>query len=800
MNQAAPEEDNGEPSVDSNDQAERIKARRLRIEKRKETKRKEEVGEERQEENEVVEELSVSRKQIEDSYIRLKKLNDDGFEMATNIRVAGDAREVQRRLEEEEAARHRKEKLEAEAKAGLEKFEDISKKWELALQKELAHDLHEMLMTQKSSCDAMLDEKNKLINDYQSELKSKDDQYVRDLKKEMEDIDLLIERINNLVEELRKAYRLELDEIERALVQERAILLEKQNTKLTQMMTERRQKELDYMKSREQLVAENEEQLHHQRIQDAEEYNQVKVKLETDVQLLQQQLQQMKATYQLNQEKLEYNFQVLKKRDEENTITKSQQKRKITRMHDILTNLKAKLAKQEKQYQDDNQQLSEDYKRITEQYIDLQKKSKHFMSIDDRKYQEIWEMKEAECKEHVGRVLQADKAIHEQQLGLPWIQPDVDFVDNVGPVSGKPKVTGESSAHELAKQIVTSGYVIGSGLSAEERELMKEQGMTDEEIRGIEEKSAQTLQVSAEGIRETGAEMKFSTRLIKKILELLCDESGFLLESKLKTLLEPLERCEQTLMKLDAIFSVLGIETEDDIRNLSRYFLRYTKSMPGDAKPSSTSPHEDGIHGDVDEEVIEAMHNIGELEAPADQRGSRQEVRGQAEEQRSASSRSVRSTATAEEDDDAEERHSKTTRTTGGEKDPQLIHPNSVLKALRAFVEDYNKNKQKDKIVEQFILTTANDRDETGDIEYWAKYPAVITKDKEKVWSALLESFEKYFDVLTSRSKLIDETDILRQQNTELRMLLHQYVNSKVNQELEIPPTRTMQLQLVGPM
>lgn len=40
MNPVVPEEDNGEPSVDSNDQAERIKARRLRIEKRKETKRK----------------------------------------------------------------------------------------------------------------------------------------------------------------------------------------------------------------------------------------------------------------------------------------------------------------------------------------------------------------------------------------------------------------------------------------------------------------------------------------------------------------------------------------------------------------------------------------------------------------------------------------------------------------------------------------------------------------------------------------------------------------------------------------
>ena len=58
----------------------------------------------------------------------------------------------------------------------------------------------------------------------------------------------------------------------------------------------------------------------------------------------------MKATFQLNQEKLEYNFQILKKRDEENTITKSQQKRKITKLHDVLNALRQKLRKQEKQY------------------------------------------------------------------------------------------------------------------------------------------------------------------------------------------------------------------------------------------------------------------------------------------------------------------------------------------------------------------------------------------------------------------------------------------------------------------
>lgn len=49
---------------------------------------------------------------------------------------------------------------------------------------------------------------------------------------------------------------------------------------------------------------------------------------------------------------------------------------------------------------------------------------------------------------------------------------------------------------------------------------------------------------------------KFSPVLIKKILELLCDESGFLIEEKLNRLLEPLEANERCLMKLDSIFSV----------------------------------------------------------------------------------------------------------------------------------------------------------------------------------------------------------------------------------------------------
>ena len=65
------------------------------------------LGEDLDEKKEVKEEISKSRKQIEDSRLRLTKLRKDGFELVTNIRVAGDAREAARRTIEDEAKRHR---------------------------------------------------------------------------------------------------------------------------------------------------------------------------------------------------------------------------------------------------------------------------------------------------------------------------------------------------------------------------------------------------------------------------------------------------------------------------------------------------------------------------------------------------------------------------------------------------------------------------------------------------------------------------------------------------------------------
>lgn len=66
----------------------------------------------------------------------------------------------------------------------------------------------------------------------------------------------------------------------------------------------------------------------------------VTCRLETDLQALEQHLESMRAVYQLNQEKLDYNCSVLGERENENSSTISQQKRRLSSFQSSLSALK----------------------------------------------------------------------------------------------------------------------------------------------------------------------------------------------------------------------------------------------------------------------------------------------------------------------------------------------------------------------------------------------------------------------------------------------------------------------------
>ncbi|KAF1421182.1 Dynein regulatory complex protein 1, partial [Spheniscus magellanicus] len=357
------------------------------------------------------EEQRRSHKQIEESRQRLAKLLFDGTQLVTNIQVAADLRETQRRAEEAELKLQRVEKLENEAKSSTYKFEEITSKWALAKEMTIPQELWQLLNQQQQQQRALLlEEKNKLIGDLQ-QLKNKDEQYVQAIKKQSDDIHLLLERMEEQIRIMLKTYRHKLLQIE--------------------VTSSHGGGRLEYLHARMRKVEEFEKQLNQLRVEDEEEYNSMKIQLENDVQNLERQLQQMKAAYQLNQEKLEYNLQV---QDEENTIIRSQQKRKLNRLHSLLNNLRTKLAKQEKQFREENQSLAADCERITGQCKEVQRRMRHFAVSDAGKFTEVWLMNEEEAKGLMRKALDADRIIHTQQLGLPWEELRHWFLNNIGPL------------------------------------------------------------------------------------------------------------------------------------------------------------------------------------------------------------------------------------------------------------------------------------------------------------------------------------------------------------------------------
>lgn len=66
------------------------------------------------------------------------------------------------------------------------------------------------------------------------------------------------------------------------------------------------------------------------------------------------------------------------------------------------------------------------------------------------------------------------------------------------------------------------------------------------------------------------------------------------MESKLLKLLSPLEKDDQSLMKLDAIFAALHVENEDDIYRLATYFSMQNPSSATAGPADQSSPTQEG--------------------------------------------------------------------------------------------------------------------------------------------------------------------------------------------------------------
>ncbi|KAG7331384.1 hypothetical protein KOW79_005353 [Hemibagrus wyckioides] len=361
----------------------RIEARRKRVAARVQARKRQAVGDDVQKKEDAL----PFQRQMEQSERHMTKLKADGTELVTNILVAADARELKRREKLREANRLRLEKLENEVKSSTEKFNKIMNKLTEAKTMNIPQKLKDELRRQQQLCWQIIEDKDKLISELQ----------------------------------------------QRSFNDEWTDLLTNSKKEWEQQRKERSDKEVEFLLERMKTLEDHESLLNRLRLQSAEEYNKLRIKLESDVQHLEQDLQERKASYQFEQEKHEYNKQMLKKYEEEYAVTYAQQMRKITRLHDMRNNLKKKCADQYKQSREEIQSRIKKYNRLTQQYKDIYRRKRHFEEVDTKHYKEIWLMKEDEAKALACRAVDLDRVIHEQVLGLTWSPPTLPFMDHSSP-------------------------------------------------------------------------------------------------------------------------------------------------------------------------------------------------------------------------------------------------------------------------------------------------------------------------------------------------------------------------------
>jgi dynein regulatory complex protein 1 len=380
---------------------------------------------------------------------------------------------------------------------------------------------------------------------------------------------------------------------------------------------------------------------------------------------------------------------------------------KLILSQDHLNTLKSKISKQEKSFQQEYFSLTDDYKRITDQFKELQKKFRHFQIADSKKYRQIWQMNEEIAKEKLRKVLQADRIIHEQQLGLEWTPPDEDLFKSAEHTIEK--------VERRDKEPVAAALMIASTFA--------ESG--DEDEGGVKDSF---------GVRLT---RKGYSKTMKLMLELLCNEAGFLVEERLQKLLNPLHRDEQSLMKLDSILKALGVETVEDIESLTSYFVsKHPKgeehAVPGEVKVNSTDGSAVLINPN---EVVKAIRKF-------------------VEEQRNKS----------------------------GDSDPNLqSRPDSSAQDESPEEEDVRASQA------SLEPPPANN--------YWEKFNTCLNDQNYRTWSAVYVGMEKYNQLLSERWQLTQEITSVTRQNAELRQLLKQYMTARVNDDLHVPPTRILLAQ-----
>jgi len=542
------------------DKDERKKARRKRILKHHEEEKRE-MGEGNDNANGS---NRTGSQQVSESMLMLDRRKHSGLETVTALRVKSDVSESQRRIDEDSIRKDRLGKLQGDAFSSAKANAAIEMRWAELLEKEIPQELHAEMQLQMEACTDVIKSKDELIGEFQRQLRAKDEEYVRALRQQSEDVTSLLLRIRMEFSELQDAYDKELEAIEDAYNDERERIISEAVVEIDSLFEHRKSKEVYYKETKQRREEQYQRDMDDLITKGASQYNKLKIELEMNIQTLKQQLEEIRATYQLNTEKLDYNYRVLTELDVEKNAELVRYKKRIAKLKDQLTMLVTKYTETNAADQKMNSELTEDYRNLSRKYKDLQAKFRHFEVSDTNKYDEVWAMHEDEAKDLIDKLLKGDKTITEFQMGWRWKAPDMHALQQV---LGKYGSLGQKSGDVEPEDVAAD----------EKKDAAKKPQVSGAKIRGM--------------------------------LKLLSSEAGFLINPEVQKSLESLPLEDSKLEAAETMLKVLGVKSEEKMAALVKYFFQNDRTAhllaAGDVDAVEEAEAELNLHN--------APEDVGEL-------------------------------------------------------------------------------------------------------------------------------------------------------------------------------------------
>lgn len=702
---------------------------------------------------------TVSEQQIIKSAEELEKLILEGDEFITNISIANDAREVEHRHYSKEYRASLMQKLDEEATSAQEMYNQINDRWSELMLYHDPLDINESIIQQKARCSELVAQKDALIQVLREEVDKAEIKFEKDQVEQKADVDLLASRIHKQLDLMKRAYRDELRLIEYAVETERQKLIEESSETWKGLVKQRNELEEQNMMKKIQQQDEFLFDLHSNRIKNEELYRETKIALENENQVLQQELEHLKAFCLLNGEKLDYNYQVLKKREDENLIIRSQQKRLINKLRDELNAIRYKTREYKSECGVRFERLTKEIHSLRNSVFQVEAKAELLKQTNDTKFLQVWSHNEEVAIKLIEEILTTDRIIQEQLLGSEWHYPQW---------------------HRLQQKDLGSYRHAIQMLSGEKSRPSSP---------NLEKKKSEMEDV---------ADIPNSLR--KAVIHAIGDRAGFLLEQQMADIIKKLEKDQGTIISVETVFEALGIETEEDMNFLGECFLPYVrcpvcelqerqKLEDGSLKTTTIIPSGSNL-SEVqkfdDTDTITSLMNLLDVQQPSqiiddilDNESGETVLTSPV-----ISSLTIELTRPSI-DAQTTSTISKQSRQPVFRAQPQhrfipghpvVIEAAYVIKVMREFINKYNKQRSQEITIPERLArksATVSRLLTNEDMQlFWNQFINVFPQERQNLWDGLIHGLQRYHRVLEDRHGINKEVQCLRASNAELKHLL----------------------------